>query len=105
MTAQTHRTSVAGVTIDLPIFQNPETTEQLAQQVTERVREIEASSKRIDTQAFALTAAVSFAAELAQAIKHHDHDIAEVTKALSAIVQRLDDLIQTYNTPEPPHSP
>jgi len=105
MTGSTHRTKVAGVTIDLPVFKDPDTTEQLASQVTERIREIEASSKRIDTQAFALTAAVSFAAELAQAKKDHDADTAEITKALSVILARLDQLIQGYAASPPPRTP
>ncbi|MFO7974822.1 MAG: cell division protein ZapA [Candidatus Hydrogenedentota bacterium] len=105
MTPSTHRTKVAGVTIDLPIFDDVDTTEQLANLVTERVREIEASSNKIDTQAFALAAAVSFAADLAHAQKEHDRDTAEITKALSSILARLDQLIQMYSAARPPKTP
>ena len=101
----THRTKVAGVTLDLPIHLDPDTTEGLASQVTQRVREIEASSTRIDTQAFALTAAVTFAAELAQTKTDNDRSIAEVIKALSAILGKLDDLIETCQKPRPPSAP
>lgn len=94
MTQQTHKTTVAGVALALPVFDTPENTEELAQRVTERMREIEAGSHKIDTQAFALTAAVSFAAELAVARKDHEREMADVIKALSAILVRLDELLE-----------
>ena len=99
-----HRTTVAGVTLDLPVYKDPETTEKIAQQVTARIKEIEEVSQRIDTQAFALTAAVMFAAEVAQQKEECDHDAADVVKALSAILARLEDIVEAYGTDAPPHS-
>lgn len=96
MTRSTHRTQVAGVTLDLPMYRDAETTEKLAQEVTQRIREIEETSQRIDTQAFALAAAVSFAAELADAREEHRRDSADAAKSLTVILARLDEIIQSF---------
>ena len=98
MMRRTHRTTVAGVTLDLPLHKDPETTEQIARQVTERIREIEDNSTRIDTQAFALTAAVSFAIDLAESKADQEAETAETVKALSAILARLDEIVAAYGS-------
>jgi cell division protein ZapA (FtsZ GTPase activity inhibitor) len=99
MSQPTHRTRIAGLTLDLPVHGDPEETERLAEEVTARVREIEAASTRIDTQAFALKAALSFAAELREAKAAHDADTAEILKALDAILTRLEDIVATDERP------
>lgn len=96
MTPTKHRTTVAGVSLNLPVYDTPEETERLAALVTERIKHIEADSTRIDTQAYALTAAVHFAAEAARAHKLHEEELAEAATALTAILDRINDIVRRF---------
>ncbi len=96
MTPTRHRTTVAGVTLNLPVYGSPEETERLATLVTERIKHIESDSTRIDTQAYALTAAVHFAAEATRARKQHEEELAEAATALTAILDRINDIVRRF---------
>ncbi|HPK00476.1 MAG TPA: cell division protein ZapA [Candidatus Hydrogenedentes bacterium] len=96
MTPTKHRTTVAGVSLNLPVYGTPEETEELATLVTERIKQIESDSTRIDTQAYALSAAVHFAAEASQASKRHQDELDEIATALTALLARLNDIIRRF---------
>jgi cell division protein ZapA (FtsZ GTPase activity inhibitor) len=67
---------VAGVSIDAPVYGSAAQTEKLAERVTERMLEFEKKASRIDTQAFAILTALSFAAEL-----HEQFDAADLERS------------------------
>ena len=98
MTNQTIRTRIAGTVVELPLVRDEAYTAQIADKVTERFREIEAASSRINTQAFALQAAFSFAAELEHLNTEREEEIRELVHALANLAGRLEDLIQRHET-------
>ena len=76
---------MGGKTVQVPVFQDEKTTLQLVASVNARLREIEESSTRVDTQAFALQAAYLFAVDLARGELAANEDEAEVHKSLVRI--------------------
>lgn len=86
---KTVRIEVGGKTVHSPIFEDVHTTRELAKQVTERLAAIERDADRIDTQAFALTAAISFAHDAAQLRAEQEADTRAILKALDDLTQRL----------------
>ncbi|MFP4171449.1 MAG: cell division protein ZapA [Candidatus Hydrogenedentota bacterium] len=96
MTNQTIRTRIAGTVLDLPVVEDEAHTTKIANKVTERFREIEAGSPRINTQAFALQAAFSFAAELDRLSTERDEETRELVHALADLAGRLETLIQRH---------
>lgn len=88
---------VAGVTVPVPVYQDEKTTTDLIEMVNERVREIENQSTRIDTHAFALLAALSFAAELHEARQQREREVRDILKTLRKITEALRRLTRDYN--------
>lgn len=89
MNKKTIQVQLAGATLTVPIYENEQTTREIVDQVNARLKEIEAHSPRVDTQAFALQAAASFAAELAQARKENASDTREILLTLNRIHEDL----------------
>lgn len=77
---RTAKVRVAGVSIEAPVFGSRAQTEKLAERVTERMREFEKKASRIDTQAFAILTALSFAAELHEQIDAADLELSEMKR-------------------------
>ncbi|HIJ66528.1 MAG TPA: cell division protein ZapA [Candidatus Hydrogenedentes bacterium] len=98
-------TRIAGVPIQVPIYTDIEHTRRIIDIVNDRLRDIESSSSRIDTQAFALLAAVSFAAEVEDLAKAAERDDREVLVALDAILDGLRDLIRELEDDPPEERP
>ncbi|GMW00121.1 MAG: hypothetical protein AMXMBFR84_12590 [Candidatus Hydrogenedentota bacterium] len=81
--------TIAGMTFEVPVYESPQRTRELARDVEARFRRIEAAHKKVNTQMFALQTAMSYAVDLASArTDNHDQD-KEMVKALSEIVTRL----------------
>ena len=87
---------LGGKTVSVPIYRDRRTTLRLVRRVTEKLKQIEADSPRIDTQAFALDAALSFAAESAQAEILRESESKEVFKELDHISRELDALVREF---------
>ncbi len=87
---------IAGKNISVPVYRDRRTTLQLAKRLDERIQEIEKASDRIDTQAFALEAAIAFAAELADAEQEHEDETAEVFRDMDRLSETLDKLVREY---------
>ncbi len=96
-TGGTMRVEIANVKLDVPIFGDPETTLEIAKKVSDRILDIEKRSNRIDTQAFALQAAMEFAAELVLAQADSNDDARDTARALETVSQLLNDLINRFN--------
>jgi cell division protein ZapA (FtsZ GTPase activity inhibitor) len=88
--------SIAGMKLRVPVYQNEERTLELAQELTERILEIERVSPTIDTQRFALEAAYALAVEVADEKEEHQRDIQELTKALAQLTSALEELVDRF---------
>jgi len=87
---------VAGKTIEVPVYGDRERTLDLVRRVTARFKAIESESDRIDTQAFALRTALSFAADLANAEAEHQAEQEDVFRRLEELGKRVDALVREY---------
>ena len=87
---------IAGKSIKVPIYRDRRTTLKLIQRLNSRIQEIEKNSDRIDTQAFALQAALSFAAELADIEAEQEAETTQVFNELDALTKTLDRLQREY---------
>lgn len=96
MTQELMEVTLAGVRLRVPVYLDPETTLAIAERVNDRIKAIEAASTRIDSQAFALTAAFEFATELHAANAERDQDHRDLTKRLNALTSRLDTILTDF---------
>lgn len=87
---------IANVSVDVPVYDDLQTSQEIAQQVTQRVEDIQENYGRIDTQAFALRAAYEFAVELAKAEKRHHQDEKDTIMALDEFAARLKDVLENF---------
>ena len=85
---------IAKVNLRLPVYHDAQTTLRLAEEVSARVAEMEAEAGRIDSQAFALQAAVAFAAELHADKAAREADNRELLKALNRIASQLKAMLE-----------
>ncbi|MCC6699627.1 MAG: cell division protein ZapA [Candidatus Hydrogenedentes bacterium] len=84
---------LGGKTVQVPVFQDEKTTLEIVASVNDRLREIEESSARVDTQAYALQAAYLFAVDSARAELASSDDETEVHKSLVRIQHALKGLL------------
>ncbi len=112
MTNELIEVTVGRVRIKMPVIQDRQTTLRIVQAVNTRIEEIEARSHSIDSHAFALEAAISFAAQLDQAHKEaeterketrHESDLdnKEMLLALTKINESLGSLLETIQDDQP----
>ena len=88
---------IGGRTFNVPILKDEDTTYYVAKLVQERFNEIEKRSKRIDTQAFAIEAAMSFAFAQLDAEEALDANTSDLMKALGNLSQDLESLTQEFD--------
>jgi len=77
----------------VPVCEDEETTRAIAERVTARLKQIEEESDRIDTHAFALQTAFSFATEVHALRGDSEQDTREITLALDKIATRLKEIV------------
>lgn len=85
--------SIGGIKVDIPGLVDAGLAERAADEVARRLQHAEANSKRIDTIAFALTAAHALAMELEQLKGQQDTDANDLAKALQTLNEALQDLL------------
>ncbi len=90
------KVKLAGKTIEVPVYGDSQLTQKLAARVNARIKEIEQRSSRIDTQAFALEAALAFAAELQHVQDESDADRNTVYAELDRLSKTVDKLIREF---------
>jgi hypothetical protein len=100
--ASTLQVKIGKATLKVPVCVDEPTTLAVAQQISDRLKEIEDHATRIDTQAFALQAAYEFAVDAYLVRKEQDRDAHELAKSLEAIASRLRDLTKEFNLPPAP---
>ena len=96
MNPDTLEINVAGTKLTVPLYGDPVTTRRIVKLVNERIKAIEKKSKRIDTQAFALLTAISFAAENAEAARQQSHETAELVASLGDLASSLKSLLDDF---------
>jgi cell division protein ZapA (FtsZ GTPase activity inhibitor) len=84
--------TIGNARLTVPVVRDIPTTQRLAAKVTERLRDIEKRSSRIDTVAFALEAAFSFAADLEEEKLARNEEQAEIIAWVSDCVRALDEI-------------
>ena len=90
------RVTLAGKTIEVPVYGDSHLTQQLAARVNARIKEIEERAGRIDTQAFALEAALAFAAELQEIEESAEEDRKSTYAALDRLSKEIDKLTREF---------
>ncbi len=92
----TMQVKVGGVTLTVPVCGDEETTEAIVARVEARLSEIEEKSTRIDSQAFALAAAMSFASDLHKATTARESDTEQFSDALEGLTEALEALLEDF---------
>lgn len=95
MKAPTLQVKIGGKTVSVPIYRDEPTTLSLIELVNQRLEEIEASSPRVDTQAFALQTAYAFAVDIARLEAAASAEEDELVQALSRLQTALADVLKT----------
>jgi cell division protein ZapA (FtsZ GTPase activity inhibitor) len=85
---------VNNVRLRVPVYKDSQTTQAIADRVTESIKAIEHDSDRIDTQRFALEACMQFATELAhESDRSHDAQ-EELAVQLASVNASLESLLK-----------
>lgn len=87
---------IANTTLQVPVYVDEATTLKIAEEISKRFTEIEENSARIDTLAFALFTAFSYATEKHELEAQQDEDNRSMVKALDSITSRLDELTERF---------
>ena len=93
MTDESIQAVIRGVTLRVPLHRDEETTRQIISEVDQVLKRIESESSVIDTQRFALQAAIEFAARLNTVREEQAEDTRLLVKALDRVASKLRDLI------------
>lgn len=88
--------TIGGHTLTVPVHGTPEQTQALARAVDKKLRDIEAESDRIDTQAFALQAAMAFAAEVDRLKRGEKREEAKAHQRLERVSDDLNALVEQH---------
>ncbi|MDZ4861758.1 MAG: cell division protein ZapA [Candidatus Hydrogenedentes bacterium] len=92
MSISTVEVSLGGLTLRVPAYESTEKTQDIADEINSRLKLLETSSSKINTQAFALLAAY----EYAKATRELRDEMASVQKRLAervgGVTMRIDDL-------------
>ena len=90
---------LGGIRLTVPIYRDHDTTKRIVAEVNKRIRDIEKRSKRIDTQAFALQAALSFATELDKTKALQEDDTKDTLLELNHLSKSLQKLVTEFELP------
>ena len=93
-TEPTSRVDINGVKLDVPTYLDQETTQAIAQEVTDALRTVEANSERIDTQRFALEVCMKFATDLARERKRTTSTEDELGLQLASVNTSVESMIK-----------
>ena len=105
------RLRLGNANVTVPIYQTKARTAEIVEALTQRLKAIEATSDRIDTQAFALQLAFEFAVRAAEAERVAEEETRDMARAMDRFLASLRALVQATregggddppSTPEPP---
>jgi len=80
------------VSLNVPVYQDPETSARIAQEVTEKFQEVADRSDVINTLHFALLTAYEFACELDALRREKEADEAEISRRIQRFQTTLKQL-------------
>ena len=86
--------------LEVPVLDDPQTTLELVEQVNERLKEIENQGGRVDTTAYALKTALSFAADLRRSEQERAGETKDILVALDAISDALCGILNAAGMPQ-----
>jgi len=92
------RVAIGGIHMEVPLYGTPEHTRELAASVDEMLAAVEAESARIDSQQFALKAALAFAAQAADARAEVQQQTQALIRALSGFADRIEALAKAQRS-------
>ncbi|HOM46904.1 MAG TPA: cell division protein ZapA [Candidatus Hydrogenedentes bacterium] len=87
---------IAGNRLQVPLYIDEETTEQLAAEISARLKKIGATYETVNTQRNALATAYDYAVETAETKKQYEQDIREILTALERITSSLKELLDRF---------
>lgn len=87
---------VGGISLQVPICVDHNTTLRLVKRVNDYLERLEKETGRIDTQTYALKAALAFAAEAEELRRERDHETAALANALDEVVETFRKLSSKY---------
>ncbi|NLN92328.1 MAG: cell division protein ZapA [Candidatus Hydrogenedens sp.] len=88
---------IAGLDLMVPVHMNLETSEKLAQDISERILEIQTEGVGINTQRDALRVAYMLAVEAMEIQAEYNRDVQELIKALERLNSSLKELVDTFH--------
>ncbi len=91
---------IGGRNFNVPILKDEDTTYYIAKLVQERIKEIEKRSQRIDTQAFAIEAAMTFAFAQLDAEEELEENTSELMKALASLSESIESITRDFDVEE-----
>lgn len=87
---------IAGNKLQVPVHIDEETTEQLAAELSSRLKKIGATYETVNTQRDALATAYDYAVETAETKEQYEQDIREILKALERLTSSLKELLDRF---------
>lgn len=88
---------IGGRQFNVPVFDDVDNTFHLAKQLQARLTAVEEAADRVDTQAFAIEAAMRILHDLQQSEGDHEADTTEMMTELKRLSTRLDELVREFH--------
>lgn len=90
------KVKLGGKSLEVPVYRDMRATQKLIERLNQRLKEIETAGGRIDTQAFALEAAYTFAAEAQRLHDDVEAERHEMVKELDRLSKAIDKLVREF---------
>jgi len=90
------KVKLGGKSLEVPVYRDMRATQKLIERLNQRLKDIEAQSGRIDTQAFALEAAYTFAVEAQRLADDVEAERHETVKELDRLSKAVDKLVREF---------
>lgn len=87
---------IGGRQFNVPVYDDVDNTFHLAKQLQERLTAIEDAAERVDTQSFAVEAALEILHDLQRSEVEREADTTDMMAELKRLTARLDQLVQEY---------
>jgi len=95
MNLRTVEVNLGGLTLRVPAYESVEKTQDIVNELNERLKLLESSSTKINTQAFALLAAYEYAKATRELRDELSLKELEVVEWVGNIIKRINDLTRT----------
>lgn len=89
---ETIKVKIANSSVRVPLYKDRRTSTRIAEELSERIQEIEDEYGLVSTQEYALRLAFEFATELETLRQEQDEATQELTRRLQRVLTRLRDI-------------